>query len=99
MSSNKKYFADIPEEDIITLEFDEDGSIECAMLGVFEYKDKEYMSVAPLDDTDDIYIYEYIEEEDGEEFELADIEDEALFEEVVQEFENIMKEMGEEDAK
>lgn len=82
------------EEEILTLEFD-DGSVECEMMGIFEHDGKEYMALIPLDDTDDIYIYGYKEvssDEDGVEFELIDIEDDKLFDEVVKTFDSIMAE-------
>lgn len=80
------------EMDIITLEFDDGESVECEPLGVFEVGGKEYAALVPLDeDLEDVYLYEY--KEDGDEFELIDIEDDEEFEKVVAEFENILEEM------
>ena len=44
----------------------------------------------PQDDSDDVYIYGY-KELDDDEFELVDIEDDALFGEVVEVFDTIME--------
>lgn len=84
----------INEDDVLTLEF-EDGSIECEIMGTFEHDGKEYMALIPLDDSDDIYIYEYKEvsqDDEGVEFELIDIDDDKKFEEVVKTFDSIMAE-------
>ena len=82
-----------PQEvaDIITLEFDDGVELECEIMGVFDCDGKDYIALIPLDDSDDVYIYGYNEVGDDE-FELVDIEDENLFEHVVQEFEAIMAE-------
>ena len=78
------------EEDIITLEFDDDSAVDCYVMGTFELGDKEYIALAPEDGTDDVYIYGYKEGEDS--FELLDIEDDALFEKVAAELEAILNE-------
>lgn len=91
MTDREKY---TEEADIITLEFDE-GEVECEIMGIFEFEGNEYIALIPHDDTDDVYLYGYKEvaQEDEEvEFELVDIEDDALFEKVVAEFEAIMAE-------
>jgi len=80
-----------PEDDdaeIITLEFDDGESIECEVMGVFEFEGKEYIALIPADGSDDVFIYGYKEVNDDE-FELIDIEDDAEFERVVEEFEKM----------
>ena len=89
MAENKNNPQD--EADIITLEFDDGVELECEIMGVFDCDGKDYIALIPLDDSDDVYIYGYNEVGDDE-FELVDIEDENLFEHVVQEFEAIMAE-------
>ena len=84
---NIEYEAD----DFISLEFDDGSKLECEIMGVFDLGKKEYIALIPLDDSDDVYIYEYIEYDDDT-FELADIEDEATFKKVAEEFEAIMAE-------
>ena len=79
------------DADIITLEFDDGTEIEAEIMGVFEVEGKEYIALIPDDDTDDVYIYGYKEISD-EEFELIDIEDDAEFEKVVEEFDKITAE-------
>ena len=81
------------EEDveIITLEFDEGEEVECEIMGVFDFNGKEYIALIPDDGTDDVYIYGY-KEIGEEEFEIVDIEDDAEFEAVAAEFDNIMEE-------
>lgn len=79
------------DADIITLEFDDGTEIEAEIMGVFEVEGKEYIALIPDDDTDDVYIYGY-KEISEEEFELIDIEDDAEFEKVVEEFDKITAE-------
>ena len=43
------------EEDIITLEFDDDTAVDCYVMGTFELNGKEYIALAPEDGTDDVY--------------------------------------------
>ena len=79
------------EADYITLQFDDGEDVECEILGVFDYEGNDYIALLPDDGTDDVYIYGYKEIND-EEFELIDIEDDELFEKVVDEFDKLMAE-------
>ena len=88
--ANKDKYAE-EELDIITLEFDDGGEVECEIMGVFDYEGKEYIALIPHDDSDDVYIYGYKETGDDE-YELVDIEDDAEFEKVGAEFDKIMAE-------
>ena len=83
------------EEEYITLEFDDGSSVEAAIIGVYDFNGKEYIALAPDDDTEDAYIYEY-KEVSEEEFELVDIEDDAEFEAAAAEFDRLMAEAEEE---
>ena len=74
------------DAEYITLQFDDSDDIECEILGIFDFEEKEYIALLPQDGSDDEYIYEYKEIND-EEFDLIDIEDDALFEKVAAEFE------------
>ena len=74
------------DAEYITLQFDDSEDIECEILGIFDFEEKEYIALLPQDGSDDVYIYEY-KEIDDEEFVLIDIEDDALFERVAAEFE------------
>ena len=51
----------VDQEAVITLEFDDGVELECEIMGVFEYGEKEYIALIPLDDSDDVYIYGYKE--------------------------------------
>ena len=82
---------EIEEAYFITLEFDDGVEVECEIMGVFDYDGKEYITLIPNDDTDDVYIYGYKEIGDDE-FELVDIEDDDEFEKVAAEFDKIMEE-------
>lgn len=88
MTENKQ---PVDQEAVITLEFDDGVELECEIMGVFDYAEKEYIALIPLDDSDDVYIYGY-KEVGEDEFELVDIEDDEEFEGAVAEFEAIMAE-------
>jgi hypothetical protein len=79
------------DADFLTLEFDDGKEIECEIIGVFDFEDKEYIALLPDDGTDDVYIYGYKEVGDDE-FELLDIEDDNEFERVVAEFDRLTAE-------
>ncbi len=93
MAEEKKGQTSVPEEEpeIITLEFDDDSKVDCEIMGTFPVGDQDYIALAPLDGTDDVYLYHYQEYDDAS-FELTDIEDDDLFQKVVKEFEAIMNE-------
>ena len=82
---------EVEEAEYITLEFDDDTAVDCEVLGTFEANGKEYIALAPEDETDDVYIYGYKAVGDDE-FELMDIEDEAEFDAAAAEFDAIMAE-------
>ncbi|MDD5922502.1 MAG: DUF1292 domain-containing protein [Eubacteriales bacterium] len=94
MAENKK--TEDEELEVITLEFDDDTKVDCEIMGVFDYNDKDYIALIPEDGTDDVYIYAYQEYDDGS-YELTDIEDDQLFAAVAKEFEAIMTENEEEE--
>ena len=81
---------DDEEPEIITLEFEDNTKVDCEVMGIFDYEDKDYIALIPQDGSDDVYIYGYQEYDDGS-FELEDIEDDELFAKVSAEFESIMK--------
>ncbi|MCR4600683.1 MAG: DUF1292 domain-containing protein [Clostridia bacterium] len=76
------------EVDFITLQFEGGEELECEVLGIFPVEDKEYIALMPDDQSGDIYLYGYKEDDDNdEEFDLIDIEDDEEFEKVKAEFE------------
>ena len=79
----------LDDAEFITLEFDDGTSVEAEIMGIFDVDGKEYIALIPDDDTDDVYLYGYRENE--EDFDLLDIEDE-LFDKVAAEFESLMDE-------
>lgn len=92
MADNKN---NVPEEELITLEFDDGKDVECEIMGVFDCEGKEYIALIPHDDTDDVYLYGYKEVGDDE-FELVDIESDEEFNRVAAEFDAIMASEDEE---
>ena len=77
-------------DEIITVEFEEGEDLEVGIMGVFEVNGKNYIALEDLnEETDDVYIYGYIETEDG--FDLEDIPDD-VFEAVEKEFDALMSE-------
>jgi uncharacterized protein YrzB (UPF0473 family) len=95
MSANKTK-DEISEDDdepmVVTLEYDDGTEVETEVMGVFDVDGKEYIALIPDDGSDDVYLYGYAEigGEDGEEFELIDIEDEEEFDKVVEAFDVLM---------
>lgn len=77
------------EDEIITLEFDDGAAFECGIMGTFELNGKEYIALDALDDTNDVYLYEYAPTDDD--FELIDIPEED-FDLVAAEFDRLMDE-------
>jgi hypothetical protein len=86
MSDNNTHQLD--ESDFITLEFDDGLTVECEIMGVFDFESKEYIALIPDDGSDDVYIYGY-KEVSEDEFELIDILDDDEFERVIEEFERL----------
>ncbi|MDD7409385.1 MAG: DUF1292 domain-containing protein [Anaerovoracaceae bacterium] len=92
MADDKKKNTPVPEEDeadYITLEFDDGQQEECEILGVFDCDGKEYMALLPDNGSGDVYLYRYREINDEGEFEINDIEDDAEFERVADEFDRL----------
>ncbi len=93
------------EEVTVTLTLDNDEVIECAVLTIYSVDNKEYIALLPLDEEGDneegdVYIYRYVETEDGEPT-LENIEDDDEYEAAAdafdewldeQEFEDIVEE-------
>ena len=72
------------EEVTVTLTLDNDEVLECAVLTIYSVDDKEYIALLPLVEDDaeedgDVYIYRYVETEDGEPT-LENIEDDDEYE-------------------
>lgn len=81
--------AQYSEDEILTLEFDDGESFECGIMGVFDLDEKQYIALEAFDDTNDVYLYEYVSTDDD--FELEDIPEED-FDRVAAEFDRLMDE-------
>ena len=86
------------EKDIITLEFEGGETRDCEIVGVFDVGGKEYIALAPQDDSGDVCIYGY--EETGENgFELSEIEDDDEFEIASRTLDRLLAEENETEGK
>lgn len=58
------------EEAIVTLELDDNVTVDCAVLTIFPVGSNDYIALLPLEgeaaEEGDIYLYKYSETEDGE---------------------------------
>src|SRR5699024_8797300 len=76
------------EMDVIQLTLEDDTTLECGVLGLFEVEDKEYIALLPLEEggpENESLLYEY-KDVGNDEFELDLIEDEEEFNDVVDAF-------------
>lgn len=76
------------DENRLTLEFDDGDQLETEILGTFDADGVEYIALAEID-SDDVYLYRYID--NGDEFELGDIPEED-FDKVSEAFNALMDE-------
>ncbi|MCT4544060.1 MAG: DUF1292 domain-containing protein [Vallitalea sp.] len=86
------------EHETITLTLDNDETLECLVLGIFDVEDNEYIALLP-EEEDDVLLYKYISSDD-QDIELTNIEDDEEFEKVSKTFMRIIEdeeELEEED--
>lgn len=83
------------ELDVIVLTLEDDSELECGVLEIFSYGDKEYIALVTLDDEQKVLLYEFQEGENEGEIEVLMIETEEEFNEVAEAFQNIMDEYDE----
>lgn len=91
---------DLDEEDHIVLTLDDDTELECVVLDIFPFHDKEYIALFPVSEEEEeegILLYEYAESEDGEEIELSQIESEEDYNAVADEFDRLLAEEEDDD--
>lgn len=87
----------IPEEEMtVTLTLDDDSTVECVVLTIFEASNgKDYIALLPVEgpeaDTGEVYLYRYSEDENGNP-NLANIEDDEEFEIVSDAFDEFLDE-------
>lgn len=80
------------EHDSITLSLDDGTELNCIVLDIFSVDGKDYIALQPEEgeeDDDNVFLYRYIQEEDGEP-QLLNIEDDEEFEAVADAFEEIL---------
>ena len=80
---------------VVTLEWDDGTEVETEVMGIFECDGKECIALIPDDDSDDVYIFRYIET-DEDDFDIVDFETDEEFERAVQEFDALMEVEGDE---
>lgn len=78
-------FDDMEDYGTIHLTLDDDTELDCAVLGIFEVEDDEYIALLP-EGEEEVLIYKYKELE-NDEFDLIPIEDEDEFNVVAEAFE------------
>lgn len=76
------------DNDKLTLEFEDGGSLELKILFAFDVNGREYIALE-AEEENEIYLYRYAEREDG--FELTNIEDDEELEEAGKVFDAIME--------
>lgn len=77
-------------ENMITLLDDEGNEVECEVIDLFEYDEKEYVVLLPTDE-EDPYILRVDKDEDGNEI-FAVIEDDEEFEKVAEAYDELLGE-------
>lgn len=80
--------------DVITLTLEDDEDVECAVLGIFDVEEQEYIALLP-NDTEDVFIYIYEEDAEGN-VNLENIESQEDFDRVSAVFLELMESEDEE---
>jgi uncharacterized protein YrzB (UPF0473 family) len=78
----------------LTLETDDGEKVECAIIGVFDVEDKEYIALLP-ENSEDVFLYGFSEKEGD--VELTRIETDEEYEQVGKVFMELMEMDAEED--
>ncbi len=76
-------------ENYINIEFENGESAKCEVLCTFAVEETEYIALLP-EDGEEVYLYRYLETEEGMSFE--NIESDEEYEKVVEVFEQILDE-------
>lgn len=76
-------------EDMITLLDDEGNEVECEVIDMFEFEDKEYIVLLPVDE-EDPYILRVDKDDDGNEV-FAVIEDDEEFNRVAEAYDELLE--------
>ncbi len=93
--------ASVDEEDdldvVVTLNLDNDETVECEILTIFEVEGQDYIALLPLDENGEpnqdsiVYLYRYLEDADGNPS-LSNIEDDEEYEMVEERFDELLDE-------
>lgn len=76
----------------VVIEFDDDTSIECEIIGTFEVDDKEYVALLAQDGSEEILLYGVKESDnEDEDIELIDIEDEEEFKKAAEVLDSLLE--------
>lgn len=82
-----------PEETTVTLTLDDDTTLECIVINIFQAGDREYIALLPMEgeaaEDGEVYLYRYSEDEDGQP-NLENIEDDEEFEIVSDAFDEML---------
>lgn len=84
----KQFEEEVPEAEFtVTLELDNGKKVECNILTILEANGRDYIALLPQSDAEEgeVYLYRYIETEDGVSS-LENIEDDDEYEAVVDAF-------------
>lgn len=81
------------EETTVTLTLDDDTTLECIVINIFQAGDREYIALLPMEgeaaEDGEVYLYRYSEDEDGQP-NLENIEDDEEFEIVSDAFDEML---------
>ena len=80
----------------VTLDLDDGTQVECEILTIFDVNKQDYIALLPLSEDDDeendeVFIYRYFEDEDGNPS-LENIEDDDEYEAVADRFDELLDE-------
>lgn len=99
MSENN--LTDLLEDDdadiLVTLDLDDNSTVECRIITIFDLKEQNYIVLLPLDengnDNEDgeVFLYRYFEDDDGNPS-LENIEDDEEYEAVSDRFDELLDE-------
>ncbi|MDO5140173.1 MAG: DUF1292 domain-containing protein [Eubacteriales bacterium] len=78
----------------VVMDFEEGREqVDCLILSVFDFEGAKYIALAPEDEDDMVYLFEYVPtgvtDGESEEFEILDIEDDDLYDRVVECFNDL----------
>lgn len=75
---------------MMNLELDDGSNLKCRVIDIIEVHSKYYIALVN-ESGERIFIYEYYEEKDSDDFQLLNINNEAIFNEVKDLFYNILE--------